>query len=55
MVWGGKYRTVGRGEGINEKSAGGTWAGNLRQGHSLSQESATSNAGAKKNVDSAGM
>lgn len=55
MVWGGKYRTVGWGEGINEKSAGGTWAGNLRKGPSLSQESATSNAGAKKNVDSACM
>lgn len=55
MVWGGMYRTVSRGEGVNEKSAGGTWAGNPRQGPSLSQESATSNAGTKKNVDSAGM
>lgn len=31
------------------------WGPGPRQGSSLSQESATSNAGTKKNVDSAGM
>lgn len=55
MVWGGMYRTVSGEKELMRSLQGGTWAGNPRQGPSLSQESTTSNAGTKKNVDSAGM